>query len=309
MITEYLLELLDELRLPSRRRRRVVAEVEDHLTTSAAELLAGGLDADAAEREAVRRFGPAGELARAFVDQQAALGGKRAAGAACALGGLVAALTLGPAGHALAAQPFPGGLVNFFLAQVALVAGALTLLRVWRAAPDGGPAGARLLLVLRGASVVLACTVATVAYDAALAARGLEAWLALGGLAAGALLVAPVLLRGWRLATASTAARATPGSGDDALSDLEAVALRLGAAPALSRTAASLRAHPWRLAVSVAALAGAAMAVAHGAGEGVSIHHLRGAILAGTLIATSEAALALTGFALLGRFLAIRPRD
>jgi HAAS len=306
VITEYLLELLDELRLPGRRRRRIVAEVEDHLTTSAAELHASGLDPHAAEREAVRRFGPAAELAGAFVEQEAAAGGKRAARAAGVLGVLFAALALGPAGHTVDAQPFPSGLVHFFLAQVALVAAALTLLRLWRAAPEGGPTGARLVLVMRGASVVLACAVAMVAYDAVLAARGPRVWPLLGALLAGVVLALPALVRGWRLAAASTAATARPGSGDDAMADLATISARLTGAPTLFRIAERVHARPWRFAVTVAVLAGAALAAAHGVSEGVSLRHLRGGLLADAMITTIEAALALTGFALLGRFLAIR---
>src|SRR5947209_2447189 len=72
MITDYLLELVAELNVPLARRRRIVAEVEDHLHCAAAELHASGLDAEAAEREAVRRFGPARGPARTFHEDAAA---------------------------------------------------------------------------------------------------------------------------------------------------------------------------------------------------------------------------------------------
>ena len=74
MITDYLLELLAELRVPMRRRRRILAEVGDDLACAAADLCADGLAAEEAEREAVRRFGDAAELARSFVEQEAAQG-------------------------------------------------------------------------------------------------------------------------------------------------------------------------------------------------------------------------------------------
>ncbi len=51
MITEYLVELLDGLRVPARRRQRILDEVEDHLLTATAELHAAGLDAQHAEQD------------------------------------------------------------------------------------------------------------------------------------------------------------------------------------------------------------------------------------------------------------------
>jgi len=307
MITEYLAQLLDELRLPRRRRRRIVAEVEDHLWSAAADLHASGLEPDAAEREAVRRFGPASAVARAFVEQEGAAAGTRLARASGVLGVLCAVLVLGPPGRAFEAQPFPSGLIDFVLGQVALVAGTLTLLRGLRATAEGGPAGTRLALVLRGAVVVLACTAVTVAHDAALTVGG---WAVLAVLAVGSIVTGVMLVRGLRFAAAAGASAARFGPSDDALADLEAVARiaieRFGLR--VPNVAPRLRAHPWRLAVSLAVLAGLALAATHGIGEGISIHHLGGALIAGALIVTIEAAAALAGFAVLGRFLAIRSR-
>ncbi len=58
MIDDYLADLLAQLRLPTRRRRRIVAEVEDHLACAAAELHAEGLPPDQAEHEAVTAVRP-----------------------------------------------------------------------------------------------------------------------------------------------------------------------------------------------------------------------------------------------------------
>jgi hypothetical protein len=316
LINDYVVELLTELRLPRSRRRRIVAEVEDHLTLAAAELHAAGLDPDVAEREAVRRFGSASELACSFVAQEAAVSGRRVARASGLLGLAFAVLMLGPAAHGFEARPFPHGFVDFVFGQVAFAAATLTLLRAWRATTEGGPTGARLVLVLRGAIVVLACTAVTVAYEAmtSLGARGagLDGWLVLGLLTAGLVVTVPVFAGAWRLAAASGAADAAPGPGDDALADLAAVvhrvAPRLEVTRTVSRGAARLRAHPWRFALVVAVLAGAAVAAAHGIGEGVSRRELGGALIAGMMIATIEAVTALMGFAVLGRFLAIRAR-
>jgi len=213
MITEYRLELLEELRLPRRRCRRILAEVEDHLACAAAELRAGGLEVQEAERESVRRFGPAVELAQMFVEQEAALGGKRVARAAGVLAALLAVLVLGAAGGVLPWGSGPAiiGLPLFVLPQVALVAAGLTLVRVWRAAPDGGPRGARLALVLRGALVVVSCAVGSVvcgAVDvlASWSGRGWTpaAWLALVGLALGGAVTGATLSRSRRLAIDAT---------------------------------------------------------------------------------------------------------
>jgi len=211
MITDYLLELLEELRLPTRRRRRILVEVEDHLACAAAELHAGGLEVREAERESVRRFGPAAELAHTFVVQEAALGGRRVARGAGALAALLGLLVLGPTGGVLAwgSRPGPVGLALFVLPQVALVAAGLTLVRVWRAGPSGGPRGARLALVLRGALVVVSCTVGTVvcaAVDAIASSSGWTpaAWPALGGLALGGAVTSVTLSRSRRLASEVT---------------------------------------------------------------------------------------------------------
>lgn len=64
-IEDYLDELLLRLHLPPRDVRRLLAETEAHLRESAAGLQASGTTPQAAEREAVRRFGTAAEVAAA----------------------------------------------------------------------------------------------------------------------------------------------------------------------------------------------------------------------------------------------------
>lgn len=104
MIDDYLGELLERLQLPARRRRRILAEVEDHLACAAADLHAEGLDAEQAERAAIERFGPAHELAQTFLEHEAARRGMRAAqrGAfvvvGCAAAGLLDAMLRALAG-------------------------------------------------------------------------------------------------------------------------------------------------------------------------------------------------------------------
>src|SRR5262245_41111161 len=60
-IAGYLTKLRRELRASRGRKDALVAEAEDHLRETAATI---GGDAEAAEREAVERFGPASMVAR-----------------------------------------------------------------------------------------------------------------------------------------------------------------------------------------------------------------------------------------------------
>jgi len=326
MIIDYLADLLDELRLPQRRAQRILAEVEDHLACAAAELHAEGLAAAEAEREAVKRFGPAAELARSFAEQEAALSSRRTARATVALALLFAFLVLGSPAPTLAG--FPVGLLAFVLAQVAVVAGALTLVRAWR-----GPGGARLVLILRGSLVVICCAACTVACAAiAGAVRGgpsLGGWIALATIALGTAGTAVALAKSWGRARIAGAAKRID-TADDALADIEAVTMtaleQLGRrVPGLKRACAhgaqfvrvvsarlrwlDLRRHPWRFAVAVALSAGLAGAVGHGLTEGgIPTHHLLRALLGGAIITAIEAAAALLGFALLGNYLGIRRR-
>ncbi len=63
-IDRYLDRLLSELTLDASHTRRVLAEAEDHLRETAREIALTGTDAEAAERQAVERFGPPGQSAR-----------------------------------------------------------------------------------------------------------------------------------------------------------------------------------------------------------------------------------------------------
>ena len=74
-IDGYLRQFADELAragLHRRRRARILAEVRDHLKESARRLRAQGRAADAAQQEAVARFGPPAALARSYLDALAA---------------------------------------------------------------------------------------------------------------------------------------------------------------------------------------------------------------------------------------------
>ena len=63
-VDRYLDEMFDRLAGTGANGRRLLLEAEEHLTEAAAEGRARGLDAEAAEREAVGRFGAAADIAR-----------------------------------------------------------------------------------------------------------------------------------------------------------------------------------------------------------------------------------------------------
>jgi hypothetical protein len=63
-VDQYLDEMFDLLAGTGADGRRLLIEAEEHLTEAAAEGRARGLDAEAAEREAVHRFGAAAAVAR-----------------------------------------------------------------------------------------------------------------------------------------------------------------------------------------------------------------------------------------------------
>jgi hypothetical protein len=302
MIDDYLAELLAHLRLPERRRRRIAAEVEDHLACTAADLHADGLPAQEAEREAIRRFGSAGELARTFLEQEAARAGRSAGWAGAALAFVSGVLMLGAPGSAVFRGDFPLGVVPFVLGQVALVAGGLTLARAWLGGAHGRLRGPRLALVLRGTLVVLSCAGIGLLFGAG---RGLtEArwgpghWVPLGALAVASAATAIVQARAARRARATPAARPPDAEHpDSARHDLIAPVLQ----------ALGLARHPWRAALAISAAAGVALAAAHGLTEGgLSTHHLLRQLAGGAIIAGVEAAAALLGFAVLGRYLGLR---
>ncbi len=324
MITDYLIELIGSLDVSAARRRRILAEVEDHLQSTAAELHASGYDADAAEREAVRRFGSAQTLAQTFHENEAARAARTAGRVAVVLAALLVLIEVNPPGILTWGQAgFPAGVLGFVFGQIALVAGGLTLARLYRARETGGPRGVRLTLVLRGARVVAACAWVTlvcgltVVHDAH-GAPPPASTVSLLGLAAVVAFLTGVLRRSRRRAsTAGVDPGAVPTPDEDALADLTAIRIRVltrfgHRTPSVrhaSRLAAllHLQRHPWRFATLVALAAGLALGLAHGVGEGglPPVHRLPLAVLAGLIIATIEGSAVLVSYLALGRYLGI----
>ena len=122
VIDAYLRELAEELRGHSRHRRRLLAECREHLTDAAARH---------GEKEAVRRFGSARDLAQSFELEAAARRGTGATVAAIVGVLAVGASTLGLLNAAdPAASTAPIWAVVFFAcAQTAAVCAVLSTLR------------------------------------------------------------------------------------------------------------------------------------------------------------------------------------
>jgi HAAS domain-containing protein len=136
-IADYLERLERELRLKRAPRRRLLAEVEDHLRSSADELGAD-LPGPEAEHRAVERFGAAATVARHFAQTVAASSARRSS---YWLGGAFVAYAATAFLFALTAGPqfadFPQGAPSALALQVAAVAFVVSLVRTarWRRSP------------------------------------------------------------------------------------------------------------------------------------------------------------------------------
>lgn len=159
-VPEYVAALERELRVGPLRRRRIVAEVEDHLRAAVAERSAGGTPSEQAEEGALARFGRVEEIARGF-NRQWRLRTRLAA--ACVLGavGLLFFTVQGlmenrvppapwPEDAAPAALTWQSGAAGVCLLGALLLALAALAGRRWSAVA----AGAALLAVALGAVFV-----------------------------------------------------------------------------------------------------------------------------------------------------------
>lgn len=117
-IEDYLDELLRRTHADPRTTRRLLDEAGDHLAAAAAELEAAGTPRVEAEREAVRRFGPAADLAQASRRRSFTMLLLETLRAAILLGGL-GLVAVGLSGGVVAAmnavfgQRFVGGATAF----------------------------------------------------------------------------------------------------------------------------------------------------------------------------------------------------
>lgn len=329
-----LLTELDRLLPAGRHRRRVLLEAEDHLRCAVEAGVAAGLDRDAAEAAAVRDFGPPALLARRVREDI----GTRTAAAAARLG--LALLGVLAAVYALrftelandAGTPrwWPDepllSLVSLLAIEVAVVAGAVTVVRLLRHGAAAVTGGVRAALV-RGLLVAAVAGAVAALADVIAALRHLDEVrssrlaLAVVGLGVLVLVLAAATtsagLRGLRVTGSSEPA---PHPVDDLIGLVPLSLARLeGRAP---RTAARLRGlvagaarsaerhpllvsvvdvrrHPWRVCTALAALAFALQTAGYSVRDGLDLAAAAGAVQGAAVVAA---------FALLGPVLGLRPR-
>lgn len=169
-IARYLDQLERELRTKRAPRRRLLAEAADHLRASAEEIAAGGVDAGAAEAEAVARFGAAAAVAHRFAHVLATNAARTAlvgAAAACGSYAIAAAVFVLTAPSWL--HDFPQGAPSMLALQVAAVALALTGVRAFRSRKALLIDEMRLRLVASGACIATGAVVAAAGAELALA--------------------------------------------------------------------------------------------------------------------------------------------
>jgi len=276
---EWLARELGRVGIAGSTRRRIVAEIEDHL---------------ACDPEA--QLGEPAALARQFADELGTVRARRAgfaAFAALAIAGLLygAAFLVGVQGFARHRSSLPalaliGGVLAIVGAQVAFVAGALAGLRAFRRR--------RSLVVPRAEAVILGrrATVGLVSGLAAMAGLGLLAYrngmptsentfvvVAASAGAVALLIAVPIMVSALRLRPVGD------GEPGDVFDDLGAL------------VPPALRGRPWRFALAVAVVLAVVIAVAgivqqdpyDGAARGIA-----------------DALACLGGFALLGRYLGLR---
>ncbi|MHB8469430.1 MAG: hypothetical protein ACYDCH_06710 [Gaiellaceae bacterium] len=277
---------LDELdrelraaRVPTGRRRRIVAELDDHLRC---------------DPEAVPRLGDPGELARRFADEVGTARARHAAfGVFLALApfgllfGVMFAL-LGPAGYGPkdATPTSPGVVIG---AQLAFVGGMLALLRAWRLRRELVVPAAESAILLRRVALGLGgglLTVASIAVSAAQLPAQVASWfapLAYATAAVGALTLGPALVLTVR------AVRLRPAAAGPFTGDLEA---DLG-----PLVPARLRGKPWRIALVIAGLVALCIAA-----DGV----LGNDPFDGLARAILDGGACLAGYGIFGRFFGLR---
>jgi hypothetical protein len=289
MIDSYLRELDASLDVPRRLRARIIHETRDHLL----ELVDSGLD----EEEAVRSFGAPDALAREFHKQLAGASAHRSSAlTGVMLLALAALAVVTPASWGFAAVAFVAG-------QVALVAGALALVRSLRYRAEGAVPASALPDIYRANAVTLACVVAIViAFAMGLAAKASPSLIAAtAALGVVALAAAVALVRS--LARARPLAGPEPeGDAYDDLIALVPAALRGRARPAVNW----IRRHPLWFCALFSAACGLAVGVGHIVTDGGfsgNVLRAAGAIL---LLAAIEGSAVVLGYVALGRVLGIR---
>lgn len=284
MTERYLRELESELGavgIRGFRRRRILAETEDHLRE-------GGEPA---------RFGEPKLIATRFADELATSGARRAAivtFVALAPAGFAYALLLGlnrPGPDIASAKTLwlalPAAAVVALAPQISLAAGLLALALTWRLRGATAAPASAIRLLHRRAAVALGAGTATLAGLAVYAveySRALPSWWTILAFGATGTALVPVAAAAVALRRTAGIQAQAGGPAGDVFDDL---------APLIDRVPLHLRGRPWRLCLVFAAAVGGAVLAAGGIDEGP-----RNAV--------AEFAAICGGFAVFGRFLGLR---
>lgn len=286
MIERYLDELATELGsvgIVGAQRRRILAEVEDHLR----------------ESDEPGRFGDPALVAARFADELATSGARRVAwGSVVALApaGIAYAILLSlpaPWPDITAARSVPiavaAALTMVLAPQISFAAGLLAVAGAWRLRSQVTAPAPEITLLRRRAGVALAAG-ATALLAVMVTIYEFAAWLptwrhALSFSIAGASLV-PIAAGALALRRTGALRPQTAGDAGDVFDDL---------GPVLDRLPLELRGRPWRFCLLFA-----------GAVAGVAL--LGGGVLnEGPRNAVAEFVAVCAGFAVLGRYLGLRP--
>jgi hypothetical protein len=307
-IADYLDRLERELRLRRAPRRRLLAEVEDHLRSSAGEL-AAELPAQEAERLAVERFGAAAIVARHFAQSVAASSARRSSywlgGAFLAYAGAVAlfAVTAGPE-----FADFPQGAPSALALQVVGVAFVVSILRTvrWKRSPllpeD------RLRLLANGAVVGTAACAGGLALEALVAVTrpaGVLPWsdlpIVLGWFAAAALVTLVAAVVAAAAAFRSSLLGALPGTEVGRAGMLPTLVDDVGELlPWARRPLTASFSRPASLVALVALVAFAVVFLGQISGQGSAV------VLPALVLGLLEATAIVAGYLVLGRTLGLR---
>jgi hypothetical protein len=310
-ITGYLDRLDQELRLRRAPRRRLLAEVEDHLRSCACNL---GADVDEAEaeRRAVERFGAAVSVARHFAHTVATTSARRSAYVLGLAFAVYASVLVAFAFTADARfTDFPQGAPSALALQVGAIAAALSLVRALRWRREPLIPEDRVRLLANGAVIGVVAVGAGLALEALIATTrpaGVLPWgeqpllltlfaLAVGVTFAAALAAAPAAFR------SSTLLAVPRQELDDHAPALGLVDDAAALLPAARRPLNSLFARPVLLITLTASFAAAGVFLSQIAGRDFADD--ASIALPAVALAMFEAALVGVGYSTLGRFLGL----
>ena len=309
-IAAYLDRLDHELRMKRVPRRRLLAEAEDHLRSSAEEL-AETVPPEEAAQIAVERFGAAAVVARRFAQAVASRTARRSFGwAGLALILFGAATVVFAATAAPQFDDFPQGAPAALAGQVAVAVLAITAIRALRWRREPVLPENRLRLIANGSVIASAALLSGLLLEAVVALTrpaGVLPWseaplvLALfmvSSVAAGVASIVAVAA-----AARSSTLAAVPGGEPEPDLTLSADFAELF--PGLRRVGEITFTRPRRLVAVIAALAFCATAASQWFGTDVAQD--ASIVLPGLVLGVGEVAAIVAGYVLFGRILGIRP--